>query len=62
MANAELAQLKGAAPISKYPALPRLWTLTQDALVGADEVTYRGSGRVTLIFVGDRLAGLLDAR
>ena len=62
VANARLAELKGEPPMSKYPALPRLWTLTQDALVGADEITYRGQGQLTLIFVGDRLAGLLDAR
>ena len=29
---------------------------------GADEVTYAGTTRVTLLFVGDRLAGVLDAR
>jgi hypothetical protein len=62
VANVRLAQLRGAPPLSKYPALPRLWTLTQDALVGADEITYRGTGSVTLLFVGDRLAGVLDAR
>jgi hypothetical protein len=62
VANAQLAELRGAAPMSKYPALPRLWSLTQDALAGADEVTYEGVGRVTLLFVGDRLAGVLDAR
>ncbi len=62
VANARLAQLRGEPPLSRYPALPRLWTLTQDALAGADEVTYRGTGSVTLLFVGDRLAGVLDAR
>jgi hypothetical protein len=62
VANAQLAELRGTAPMSKYPALPRLWSLTQDALAGADEVTYDGVGRVTLLFVGDRLAGVLDAR
>jgi len=60
--NARLAELRGPAPMSKYPALPRLWTLTQDALAGADEITFSGVGRVTLVFVGDRLAGVLDAR
>ena len=61
VANAQLAALRGQPPLSKYPALPRLWMLTQDALVGADEVTFRGVGQVTLLFVGDRLAGVLDA-
>ena len=54
------AQARGAE--TKYPALPRLWELTAEALAGADEVTYAGAGRVTLLFVGDRLAGVLDAR
>lgn len=62
VANAQLAQLRQGAPLTKYPALPRLWELTQDALAGADEVTYAGGKRVTLVFVGDRLAGVLDAR
>jgi hypothetical protein len=63
VANAQLAELRqGAAPMSKYPALPRLWELTRDALDGADEVTFSGAKRVTLLFVGDRLAGVLDAR
>ncbi len=64
--NPMLAALRGGpvagAPPTKYPALPRLWELTQDALAGADEVTYAGAKRVTLLFVGDRLAGVLDAR
>ena len=63
VANAQLAELRqGAPPMSKYPALPRLWELTRDALDGADEITYAGGQRVTLLFVGDRLAGVLDAR
>ena len=63
VANAQLAELRqGAAPMSKYPALPRLWELTRDALDGADEITFAGGRRVTLLFVGDRLAGVLDAR
>lgn len=60
--NAELATLKGGAPQTKYPALPRLWQLTDEALSEVDEVTYAGTKRVTLLFVGDRLAGVLDAR
>ncbi len=60
--NAALATLKGGAPQTKYPALPRLWQLTDEALSGADQVTFAGTKRVTLLFVGDRLAGLLDAR
>ncbi len=62
VANAQLAELRGPPPQTKYPALPRLWELTQDALAGADEVTFAGTGRITLVFVGDRLAGVLDAR
>jgi hypothetical protein len=62
VANARLAELKRGAPETKYPALPRLWELAAEALAGADEVTYAGAKRVTLLFVGDRLAGVLDAR
>jgi hypothetical protein len=62
VANAQLAELHHEAPMSKYPALPRLWQLAAEALSSADEVTYAGSKRVTLLFVGDRLAGILDAR
>ena len=62
VANALFAELKRGAPLTKYPALPRLWELTAEALAGADEVTYAGATRVTLLFVGDRLAGVLDAR
>ncbi|MGZ3427624.1 MAG: hypothetical protein ACXVCV_13290, partial [Polyangia bacterium] len=63
VANAQLAELRrGAPPMSKYPALPRLWELTRDALDGADEITFSGAQRVTLLFVGERLAGVLDAR
>ncbi|HWE28821.1 MAG TPA: hypothetical protein VHB97_12510 [Polyangia bacterium] len=62
VANAQLAELERGAPQTKYPALPRLWALTAEALDGADEVTYAGAKRVTLLFVGDRLAGVLDAR
>ena len=60
--NAQLATLKKGAPQTKYPALPRLWELAAEALSGADQVTYTGTKRVTLLFVGDRLAGVLDAR
>ncbi|MGZ3408332.1 MAG: hypothetical protein ACXVAN_17905 [Polyangia bacterium] len=63
VANAQLAELRrGTPPMSKYPALPRLWELTRDALDGADEITFSGAQRVTLLFVGERLAGVLDAR
>ena len=62
VANARFAELKKGAPLTKYPALPRLWELAAEALGGADEVTYAGSGRVTFLFVGDRLVGLLEAR
>jgi hypothetical protein len=62
VANARLAELRRGAPQTKYPALPRLWALTSEALEGADEITYAGTTRVTLLFVGDRLAGVLDAR
>jgi hypothetical protein len=62
VANAQLAELKRGAPQTKYPALPRLWELAAEALAGADEITFAGAKRVTLLFVGDRLAGVLDAR
>jgi hypothetical protein len=62
VANAQLAELKRGAPQTKYPALPRLWELAAEALAGADEIAFAGAKRVTLLFVGDRLAGVLDAR
>jgi hypothetical protein len=62
VASATLAELKSGAPQTKYPALPRLWELAAEALSGVDEVTYSGVGGVTLLFAGDRLAGVLDAR
>ncbi len=62
VANALLAELRHGPPLTKYPALPRLWQLTAEALAGADEVTFAGAERITLLFVGDRLAGVLDAR
>ena len=61
VANAQLAELKQGPPQTKYPALPQLWQLAAEALRGADEVTYAGAGRVTLLFAGDQLAGVLDA-
>ena len=60
--NAQLATLRKGPPQTKYPALPRRWELAAEALSGADQVTYAGTKRVTLLFVGDRLAGVLDAR
>ena len=51
----------GVPPPTKYPALPRLWELTAEALAGADEVTYAGASRLTLLFVGERLAGVVEA-
>jgi hypothetical protein len=62
VASAKLSLLKSGPPQTKYPALPRLWELAAEALSGVDEVTYAGAGRVTLLFAGDRLAGVLDAR
>jgi len=62
MENAQLVTLKEGPPQTKYPALPRLWELAKEALGGVDQVTYAGTRRVTLLFAGDRLAGLLDAR
>ncbi len=60
--NALFGELKRGAPQTKYPALPRLWELTTDAIGSADEVTYEGARRVTLLFIGDRLVGVLEAR
>jgi hypothetical protein len=59
--NPLLAELRAGAPPSRFPGLPQLWGLTSEALAGAREVTYAGTGRVTLLFAGDRLAGVLDA-
>jgi hypothetical protein len=60
--NALFGELKRGAPQTKYPALPRLWELTTDAIGGADEVTYEGARRLTLLFIADRLVGVLEAR
>jgi hypothetical protein len=60
--NALFGELKRGAPQTKYPALPRLWELTTDAIGAADEVTYEGARRLTLLFIADRLVGVLEAR
>lgn len=60
--NALFGELKRGAPQTKYPALPRLWELTMEAVGNADEVTYEGARRVTLLFNADRLVGVLEAR
>jgi hypothetical protein len=62
VSNALFGELKRGAPQTKYPALPRLWELTADAIGGADEVTYAGARRLTLLFIADRLVGVLEAR
>ena len=62
VANALFGELKRGAPQTKYPALPRLWELTTEAVGSADEVTYEGARRLTLLFNGDRLVGVLEAR
>ena len=62
MMNARLAGYKRGPAQGAPPALARLQTLVAEALGGAREVTYEGARRVTLVFVGDRLAGVLEAR
>jgi hypothetical protein len=62
VANALFGELKRGVPQTKYPALPRLWELTSDAIGSADEVTYEGARAVTLLFIADRLVGVLEAR
>ncbi len=62
MMNATLAGWKRGPDAGASPALARLRTLVAEALDGAREVTYEGARRVTLVFVGDRLAGVLEAR
>jgi hypothetical protein len=62
MMNATLAGWKRGPRAGAPPALARLQTLVAEALDGAREVTYEGARRVTLVFVGDRLAGVLEAR
>jgi hypothetical protein len=59
--NATLAAWRRGPQPGAPAALARLTTLVSEALDGAREVTYAGSRRVTFVFVGDRLAGVLEA-
>jgi len=60
--NATLASWRRGPGEGTPPALARLETLVSEALDGAREVTYAGGRRVTLVFVGDRLAGVVEAQ
>ena len=60
--NATLAGWRREPTPGTPPSLARLQTLVADSLADAREVTYEGQRRVTLVFVGNRLAGVLDAR
>jgi hypothetical protein len=44
------------------PSLARLRTLVAESLEGTDDVTYEGARRVTLVFAGNLLVGVVDAR
>ena len=60
--NAELAAWRRGPAAGAPPSLARLQALVADALDGAREVTMQGSRRVTLVFGGDLLIGVLEAR
>jgi hypothetical protein len=59
--NATVAGWKSGPTPRTSPSLARLHTLVADSLDGAREVTYAGSRRVTLVFVGSRFVGMVDA-
>jgi hypothetical protein len=44
------------------PSLARLRTLVAESLEGTEDVTYEGARRVTLVFAGNLLVGVVDAR
>jgi hypothetical protein len=60
--NATLAAWRRGPAAGAPPSLARLQTLAAEALDGGREVTYDGARRVTLVFVGSMLAGVLEAR
>jgi hypothetical protein len=60
--NATLARWRRGPSADAAPSLARLQTLVAEALDEAREVTYEGARRVTLVFVGDRLVGIVEAR
>jgi hypothetical protein len=59
--NATVAAWRRGPSEGTPPSLARLQTLVAESLEGAREVTYEGGKRVTLVFVGNQLAGLVDA-
>lgn len=59
--NATLAAWRRGAPAGAPPSLARLRALVADSLEDAREVTYEGTRRVTLVFVGELLVGVLAA-
>jgi hypothetical protein len=60
--NATVAGWRSGPPRGAPPSLARLRALVADSLEGAREVTYTGSRRVTLVFVGVRFVGMVDAK
>lgn len=59
--NARLAAWRRGPAPGAPPSLKRLEALVADSLDGAREVTLQGSRRVTLVFAGELLVGVLDA-
>jgi len=60
--NATVAAWRRGPAEGTPPSLARLQTLVAESLAGAREVTYDGSKRVTLVFSGTLLVGVVDAR
>lgn len=60
--NATLARWRRGPGQGTSPSLARLQTLAAESLEGARELTYDGGRRVTLVFVGNLLVGVVDAR
>lgn len=60
--NATVAAWRRGPSEGASGSLARLQTLVAESLEGAREVTYEGGKRVTLVFVGTLLVGVVDAR
>jgi len=60
--NATLAAWRRGPTEGTPPSLARLQTLAAESLESAREVTFDGARRVTLVFVGNMLAAVLEAR
>jgi hypothetical protein len=56
----ELQRLRHGAQGTMSPSEARLATYAREAVEGADDITYRGSGRVTLAFVAGQLVGVFE--